>query len=97
VLRIVRVVTDARQDAILVVRHSALHDSVQEKRNGTLCYSFFPENAKLMGIKIGWERRTLERQVETTIVLSFRGGIEVVGKATGFHQSLPRGVQPSRG
>jgi hypothetical protein len=97
VLRIVRVVTDVRQNAILVTRHSTLHDSVQVKGNSALCYSFVPGNAKLMGVRIGWEKRTLERQFETMIVLNIRGEIEVVGKAMGFRQNLLREVQSTRG
>ena len=54
-LRVVWIVTDTRPDAVLETRHSALHNPIQEKRNGALCYCFVPVNAKLVEVRTGWD------------------------------------------
>ena len=43
------------------------------------------------------KKRTLERQVGTTIVPDQQGESVGIGRAKGFHQNHPREVQPKRG
>ena len=84
-------------DPVPETSHPARHNRVQKESDGSLGYRFVATNALIKGPKSSDAERTLERRVETTIAPDQLGGSVGAGKAKGFHQNLPRGVQPGSG
>jgi len=97
VLNVVRLIRDVGLDPVLEPRNPAGHDCIEEKCDGSLCNCLVPVNVLIGGSELFDERRTLGHQVGTMIAPGWQGESVGVGKAMGFHQNLPRGVQPKMG
>lgn len=96
-LRVVWIVRNVRFDPVLVSRHPAGHYGIQEECDGSLCHCFVPVGPLIGRPELFGKKRTLELQVGIVITLNLRGESVDVGKARGFHQNPPQGVQPNMG
>ena len=97
-LGVVRVVQDVGIYTVLVTRHSTLHNSVQEERDGPLRYGFVPANLSIeRGLELFGQRLTLEHQVWIMILPNQQGERVDIEKARGFRRSPLQVVQPNGG